>query len=113
MATNREKESANRLSLPVPDGTESGDPLVIGELACVAVTDKSEWTTGDASVQTDGSFKLEVVGDDGSPAAIAAGDVVFLDSGVLSSDDSGDRFGYALEPVGSGETATIEVKIGY
>lgn len=113
VATNRVKESANRLALPVPDGTVSGDPLVLGALPCVAVTDQDEWTEGEASVQTDGSWRYPVVGDDGAPAAIEVGDIIYLDSGVLSSDDSGDRFGYALEPVGSGDTTEIEVKVGY
>lgn len=116
MATNRVKETGNRLSLPVPDGTVSGDPLVIGDLPCVAVVDKSEWTTGDASVQTDGTFLLAVKGEDGSGnAAVSVGEAVYIDTdGELNVDlTNGKKFGYALEAVNSGATATIEVKIGY
>jgi len=123
VALNRVREHATRLRLPVPDGTESGDPLVIGGLPCVAVTDKNE-DAGDmgdaddgcASVQTDGSWAFPVKGeDDNSNQAIAVGDIVYIDSdGEMNVDAvNGDRFGYALGVVESGATTEIEVKIGY
>jgi len=103
------REKATHLALPVPDGTESGDPLVIGDLPCVAVTDQDEWTEGEASVQTDGSFRL-LVG-----VATDVGDEIFWHDGspdTLNKTSSGGKhFGYALEEQsGSGE---IEVKVGY
>lgn len=111
MAKNRRKEKATRLALPVPDGTVSGDPLVIGDLPCVAVTDESEWTEDEASVQTDGSFVFDVFADN---AAIDPGDIVYLQNdGSISDDNGGKRFGYALEAVSNGATTGIEVKIGY
>lgn len=119
MAKNREKETANRLALPVPADVVSGTPLVLVDLPCVAVTDRDEWTAGEASLQTDGSFRLAVKGvtTGGGNAAISVGQIVYLlTSGEISANSSGTgakRFGYALEAVGSGETTTIEVKIGY
>lgn len=113
MAVNRVRAEANELSLPVPGGTESGDPLVIGALPCVAVTDRR--ADGDASVQCDGSFRLPVHGaDHAGNAAIAVGAIVYIDGAEINTDvTDGKRFGYALEPVLSGATTDIEVKIGY
>jgi predicted RecA/RadA family phage recombinase len=109
MALNRVREHATRLALPVPDGTESGAPLVIGSLPCVAVTDQDEWTEGEASVQTDGSWRLEV------GVATDVGDEIFWHDGnpdTLNKTASGGKhFGYALEAQGAG--GVIEVKVGY
>lgn len=116
MATNRKREKGNRLSLPVPEGTLSGDPLVIGALPCVAVVDRSAWTPDAASVQTDGTWILEVKGEGpGGNEAITLGEILYIDTdGELNTDETnGTRFGYALEPVDSGATAEIEVKVGY
>lgn len=116
MATNRVKETANRLALPVPDGTISGDPLVLGDLPCVAVTDQDEWTEGEASVQTDGSWRFEVKGEGpGGNEAISVGERIYIDTdGEMNTDETnGKPFGYALEAVASGETKEIEVKVGY
>lgn len=115
MALNRVREEADALSLPVPDGTVSGDPLVLGALPCVATTDKGAWTAGEASVDCDGSYLFDVKGDvDGTPTAIAVGDIVYLAAdGVISVDADEKRFGYALQAVQSGATTEIEVKVGY
>lgn len=116
MATNRVREHATRLSLPVPSGTESGDALVIGALPCVAVTDRDTDTAGSASVQTDGSWSFPVHGEDGAGnAAIALGAILYIDTdGEINADvTNGKRFGYALEALASGETRDIEVKVGY
>lgn len=110
MARNRHYAEATQFPLPVPEATESGDALVIGDLPCVALTDRDD--DGEATVQTDGAFLFPVTGDDG---AVGAGDLVYIDgSGDLTNDASGNtRFGYALEAVGSGSTTTIPVKVGY
>lgn len=116
MATNRVREKATRLSLPVPAGTVSGDPLVLGALPCVATTDRGQDTAGEASVQTDGSWEFPLVGeDDGGNQAIVLGDIVYLQpDGSLSLDAvAGKRFGYALAPVGAGDTTDTEIKVGY
>lgn len=116
MATNRVKEKGTRLALPVPSGTVSGDALVIGALPCVAVTDRDEWTAGEASVQTDGTWTFPVKGEDAAGnAAIALGAILYIDTdGEINVDaTNGKRFGYALEAVASGATVDIEVKVGY
>jgi predicted RecA/RadA family phage recombinase len=115
LAKNRVREKATRLALPVPDGTKSGDPLVIGSLPCVAVVDKGAWTTTDASVQTDGSWSFNVIGaNSGGNAAIAVGDKLYLQAnGTINADSGGKYFGYALGPVNSGATTKTEVKVGY
>ena len=42
MATNEIFKDANYLSLPVPEGTVSGDPVLVGELVGVAQTTEGE-----------------------------------------------------------------------
>lgn len=110
MALNRYLADANNVSLPVPNGTESGDPLVIGGLPCVALIDQQD--DGNATVQTDGAFLFDVTGDSGGPDA---GDIVYLqgDGSIDIDSGNGDRFGYALAPVENGQTTEIPVKIGY
>jgi len=109
MALNRVRDKAEYLSLPVPVDTESGDPLVIGDLPCVALTDRN--SEGESTVQTNGSFAFSIT----AGADIDVGDILYLTGGgAFTHDPSGnDRFGYALEAIANGNTATIEVKIGY
>jgi predicted RecA/RadA family phage recombinase len=94
----------------------SGDPIVVGQLPGVALT-SSETTTNNVTMKTDGVFNLPVKGIDGSGnSAVAIGDILYhtvADSPPVSKKATGVRFGYALEAVGSGLTATIKVKIGY
>ena len=111
MATNRIYERGTQLEYALAD-TDAGDPVAIGELPGVALTDTDD--DGNVTVQHDGVFELAVVGNDGEAAEISAGDIVYIQSdGTLNIDDSGTRFGYALEDVASGATETIEVKVGY
>lgn len=119
MAKNRVFASTDTLSLPVPDGTNSGDVLVIGALPCVALTDEAGAADhnpeGEATVQVPPSpvFDLAVTGNDGSAgAAIAVGDKVYAQSdGSVDVDTAGTFMGYALEAVASGATTTIRVKL--
>lgn len=118
MAKNIVFDHGDQLSLPVtaPATPTSGDPVLVGELPGVALTDEN--TEGNTTVKLNGVANLEVVGtsDDGTTdAAISAGDVVYYDTDdTLNVDSSnGTRFGYALEDVASGATSTIRVKIGY
>lgn len=93
MATNEVYRNADHLELPVPAGTVSGDPVFVGKLPGVAVTDRD--ADGNATVWRKGAFKLQV-GD----AVTNVGDPVHLptDSKVLTSAVVADRvFGYALE----------------
>lgn len=114
MATNRLYERGRYLSLTPtdPSSPTSGDPVVVGSLPGVALTDAR--ADGTATVQTDGVFTLPVLGESGGTGtAVSAGDTVYYSGGTISPDSAGTRFGYALEAVASGATSTIPVKIGH
>jgi predicted RecA/RadA family phage recombinase len=112
MAKNRRHEEGRYLELSVPAETESGDPVVVGALPAVALTDRQD--NGKATCQTDGVFELEVTGKNkAGEKAIAEGDVVYLTAGVLNvNDEEGVPFGYALAPVVKNKTEVIPVKVG-
>lgn len=120
MAKNRELEHGNTIVLAptaAPNATaQSGDPVLVGALPGVALT-KALDTVGNGgkcTVQTDGVFRLAVKGETTTNAAVAAGDIIYYDAGVLNKDNTnGTRWGYALDPVVSGATTTIRVKVGY
>lgn len=113
MAKNRHLEEARYVELTVPEGTVSGDPVVVGQIPAVAVIDRQ--ADGKATCQRDGAYHLDVKGveKEGKEAAIAEGDIVFLKEGVLSVDNTGVRFGYAGAPVVKNKTENIPVYIGY
>lgn len=115
MALNRVKERCNQESLPVPEGTKSGDPLVLGGLPCVALEDRGAMIAGQATVQFDGAFDLDVEGKNkAGEKAIEVGDILFMKGGVVNvNNEEGVRFGYALAPVVKNKKETIPVKIGY
>lgn len=97
------------ISLPVPDGTKSGDPVLVGSIVGVAATDRADSTVdpptadsvaanssgnadGYASVLTDGGYLLDVTGavtGPGTPVYIAA-------DGSLSLTDTDTLFGYTV-----------------
>ena len=122
MATNRTFAPTNNLT--VPDSTltgpntpfESGDPVLfgVGNAPAVCLGDEvdSEVTVqfGAATVV----YRLATEGQDATVgAAIAAGDIVYYDAGVINADaTNGTAYGTALEAVGSGATATIAVAVG-
>lgn len=115
MALNRVLAAGNRLALPVSNTVESGDPVAVGDLPGVAVTDYRA-DDGTASVQTNGVFDLDVKAENGSGnKKVDAGDAVYLQSdGTINiKSGTGVRFGYALVDIASGDTDTIPVKIGY
>lgn len=116
MAKNIVLNEADQFSIACTDPATpaSGDPVIIGQIPGVALT--AERADGTTTVKTNGSATLSVKGTNGSNAAIAAGDIIYYVSGntpKLSATTSGVRFGYALEAVGSGLTASIQVKLGY
>lgn len=123
MATNVIYEEGNQLECAptaASPGTTvtSGDPVVVGKLPGVALTDADDTiaNSGRCTVKFDGVIEHVVEGKDGSGnAAVAKGDIVYLDAGKLNVDaTNGVRFGYALGAVVSGNTSTtIQVKIGY
>lgn len=114
MAKNLVYKDARRLTLPVPADTVSGEPVVIGTLPGVALTDRD--SAGNAAVDTGGAYTLsvEAVNDSGN-SAVAVGDDLYygaLDDPKISKKVAGTYYGKALGTVTSGETASIAVRLG-
>lgn len=115
MATNLVFKDGDNLSVACthPTTPASGNPVRVGELGGVALTD--ERADGTTSVQFKGVFNLSVKGVDGSGnAAVAVGDILYYvdaDTPVLSKKPAGHKFGVALEAITSGSTATIKVRL--
>lgn len=118
MATNRVR--ADGLHLPVtvsnPTTPASGDPVRFGSLTGIALVDEGDGgnATGQTSVDFSHSvWDVPVKGvDDAGNSAVAVGDKIYYvdgDTPNLSKKSSGYFFGIALETVGSGSTATIQV----
>lgn len=108
MAKNKVFLDGYQLNLPVPSGTESGDPVVIGELPGVALTDRTSGPNGTATVDFKGVYDLEV------SSSTDAGDILYYNDGELTTSSGGGdnpRYGYALQSANSGDT--IHVKVGY
>lgn len=56
---------------------------------------------------------LATIGNDGTAAAIAIGEQVYVQAnGVVNKNSAGSALGRALDPVASGATTTIRIKIG-
>lgn len=119
MAKNKVFHNGRQLSLvcSAPATPESGDPVLVGQIPGVALTD--ERADGTTSVDMEGVFDLAVEGKDSANAntAVAAGDIVYYDAAntiKLNKDSTnGVRYGYALEAIASGQNAVIRVKVGY
>lgn len=117
MATNEVFEPVGKLSVPVPEGTSSGDALlVLGIVPAVALTD--EGAGGNAALHATVAinpawvFDIPVTGEDGAGnAAVSVGELLFVDTDDEVNVDltNGTPFGIALEAVDSGATATIRV----
>ena len=135
MAANQALASAMNLQFAVPSAVVSGDPLLVGSIACVAQESYqppgSVTPTGQVSVQRDGAFFLPVTAMSTlSPAvnaAVGVGDAVYADGGTLdgptnvtygftldNNSSTGVLWGYALDAVVAGQTTTIRVapKVG-
>jgi len=104
------------LTLNVGANVSSGDPVVVGQIAGVALTNAD--SNGNAQVMTEGVFKLSVTAQSWDSAnsvyvddAVSVGDAIYYDNGTLNKNSNGTLFGYALEAVAAGATATISVKI--
>jgi hypothetical protein len=117
MATNLKYLEATQLTMPVPTGTDSGDPLVLKGIPVVAMEDEGNTTTGYATCRLVGVFDLSVKAvDDTGNTLVAFGDNIYFNSAddpVLSRKQSGQLFGKALEAITTvGGTSTINVMIG-
>ncbi len=114
MATNRARVEGRKLSVAVGSTIVSGDPVIVGSMPGVALTDYDA-DSGEATVDFGGVYNLSVKGvDNAGNVAVALGDALYYvtgDTPVLSKKASGVFFGYALEEVVSSETTTIMVRI--
>lgn len=99
-----------------PATPASGDPVRYGQMTGIAITDEGDG--GNSATETSVNFgpyvaDLSVKGVDGSGnSAVAAGDALWYvdaDTPKLSKKATGYFYGFAMETVGSGLTATIQV----
>lgn len=135
MANNKALERGSPLQFPMPSTVKSGDPILVGKLACVANEDAKDLfgnAQPNVSCDLEGAFNLSVVaGSQLSPlvgAAVKPGDVLYYSGGTLDattnvttggtiSKDSGSDFGTsvvfgtALDAITSGQTKTIRVRL--
>lgn len=119
MALNQVYNDGDQFSVAAADITapaapESGDAVLVDQLAAVALTDP--YVAGDGTsritIKTNGVYELVVEASDG---AIEVGHIVHINSttGAVSNTAAGAvRYGYALGAVDSGATAVIPVKLG-
>ena len=110
MAKNIVFEDGNQLTLPVISGTVSGDPVAVGVLPGVALTDRD--ADGNATVKLNGVCTVDLA----SGVVTTVGSILYIApaTGVVSSTSAEDSipFGAALEAKGSGSAKTIEARIG-
>ncbi|GAA0719940.1 hypothetical protein Drose_06235 [Dactylosporangium roseum] len=119
MAKNITREIGNQLAVTVshPATPASGDPVRWGNKAGVALTDE-DTVTGKTTVKFDGCATLAVKGiGNGGNVAVAEGDDLFYTDGDTppvskkSNGTNSTRIGNANGAVGSGATATIEIRL--
>lgn len=115
---NKEHDEGASLSLPVPEGTSSGDPVLIGDQGLIGTAATDRDSDGNATVELAPSpvYRQSVLGEDKEEEglAIEIGDKVFLDEGVLNGDsENGTFYGWALDAVVSEATTTIRVKLAH
>ena len=103
-----------------PTTPVSGDPVMIGQIPGVALTDEGGGGNDatKTTVHTAGVYNLNVEGVVGAGnSAVAVGDILYYDTAAtvkINKDvTNGIRFGYALGTVASAGTGVIPVKIGY
>ncbi len=124
MAANKAFERAVSLSFNAPAGITTGEPVLVGVIPGVAETSVAD---GIATISMEGAYWLSVLASDGispiSGVALKQGDKVYADGGstdsttnitqgfTLDVDDSKPLFGYVLDDVTSGATATVRVKL--
>ena len=98
MARNEHFRDADKLSVPVPPGVKSGEPVMIGPLPGVAVTDRDD-ATGMASVWFCSAWDLPVTG---AITAVLQKVYITPERSLTATATGNLRWGYALELKGSG-----------
>lgn len=112
MALNELYQPGSHLTVPVPAGVVSGDPVVVGDLVGVALIDRQ--TDGTVVIDRGGIYELTVTG---AVSAFGAAIYAVVASGLVTSlttsDGSGanKRFGSAYGTQGA--TGKLGVVIGY
>lgn len=119
MAKNLIFKKPDNLALTV-SGALSGDPVAVGGVTGVALMDAED--DGTCIIRRKGVFELNVEGVnmvenesvwEYGNVAVSVGDKLYYDATraikINKNDHSGTFFGYALETVGSGANATIQV----
>ena len=112
MAKNEVYYPGDTLPLPVPAGTKSGDPVVVGTIAGVALENRD--AAGNAPVRVKGVYKLSVTGHDGtSNKAIGIGDKVYYTAPAIidANATAGAEYGVALGAIASGATDAVVAEI--
>ena len=112
MAKNQVYSEALHIPLPVPSGTKSGDPVVVGSLVGVAITDRETGET-EVAVWRNGAWDLAVDGavtEVGTPLYIVADGTRQTQLVVAEPAADGVVFGYALATK-SAAVATIPVAV--
>lgn len=82
------------ISLPVPEGVKSGDPVVVGDLVGIAITDEGGGVgnmPGWASVALEGGARVPVA----AGTTYAVGDTVYItaDRAITKTASGNKRFG--------------------
>lgn len=122
MAKNLHKNEGRYLTgaATQPATPVSGDPVLLGQIPGVALTDEGEGgnAAGEITIDTRGVYLLNVEAVDGSGnSAVAIGNILYYDSAAtikINKDaTNGVRFGYALGTVDSAGSGVIPVKLGY
>jgi predicted RecA/RadA family phage recombinase len=91
---------------------DSKDPVNVGDIVGVAFTGASA-ATDQIAIDTEGIWYLNVVAsDDNGTSAVAAGDQLYINTGVISKKASGIPFGKACSVLsGSASAAVAAVKV--
>ena len=114
MATNLVQKDGKYIQFAIA-GKSSGDPVIKGDLTGVAITGTN--AAGNVSVDTGPAvydLSVKAVNNSGN-SAVVVGDALYYvagDTPVLSKKQTGVFYGYALEAINAGLTATINVLLG-
>lgn len=116
MATNivYETRAAVRLAIDFGASVSSGDVEFLNDLGFLVLEDSDSNDVATAEligIQT--VVDLSVTGeDDAGNSAVSVGETIYKDGTAYNKDAvNGTKVGYALEAVGSGSTATIQVAL--
>jgi hypothetical protein len=101
MATNETYRVGNNISLPVPSGKKSGDPVRVGGLNGVCQTDRARTagitpTNADGTVNGAATFQVSFAANPGDPIYILADG-----SALTATATSNNLFGHALSTKGA------------